>query len=232
MPSSDPGYASELAYWDLELSLQGHYPEAILNRSDPARMIREFPPELPAHLDALRARFDGPPRVLDVGSGPLSMLAYGAQQGLCELVCADPLAAGYAGLRARHGYSIGYPQIACAAEQLSAHFPPCSFHLVWIHNALDHARHPGQAVREACAVLQPGGLLLIRTWSREGEAEGYVGLHQHDLYVDGPGRLLCQTAGVAAPYDVLEGLPLECIEVSAPTRAAKEWIRVTCRRLH
>ena len=42
-PSPHDGFQSELAYWDRELSLQGDYPDAILNRSVPERMEREFP---------------------------------------------------------------------------------------------------------------------------------------------------------------------------------------------
>ena len=37
-PDLPADFQGELAYWDLELSLKGYYPQVILNRLDPKRM--------------------------------------------------------------------------------------------------------------------------------------------------------------------------------------------------
>ncbi len=243
------GFAVELAYWDRELSLQGDHPLAIHQRTDPARMHEAFPQQdLLPWIEALAKETDRRPRVLDVGSGPLSMLALGPQTGRFDLVAADPLAAHYERLLAKHGFRPGYPLVECFGEHLRRVFAAGSFDLVWIHNALDHSQEPHAVLQQCAEVLRPGGYLVFQGWSREGTAEHWYGLHQHDIFLLPGGRLMCETrrplgrlgslANRVLPFvrtrattrRLDEGLPLDVVQASEPTTAVKQWIRIVWRK--
>lgn len=229
-----PGFHSELEYWDRELSLQGDYPEAILRRLLPERTVEEFPPLLYPLIEEMAQRHGRRPRVLDVGSGPLSMLAYGAHQGLIELVAADPLANEYRRLLLKHGYEPTSKLVQCFGEELSAVFGTEAFDIVWIHNALDHSQSPELVLAETVSVLRPGGFLVFQGWSREGTAQSWVGLHQHDIYLEPGGRLTCETRqpdGSIWVRCINEDLPLEPVMVSDPTPEVKQWLRMVWRKL-
>lgn len=240
-----PGFAVELQYWDRELSMQGDHPLAIRQRTDPALMHEAFPPHvLMPWIEALATRFGRRPRVLDVGSGPLSMLALGPQTGVFDLVAADPLASHYARLLAKHGHRTAYPLVECFGERLASVFEPGSFDLVWIHNALDHSQQPHVVLQQCASVLRPGGYLILQGWSREGSAEHWHGLHQHDIFLQPGARLMCETRRPLGRIGTLvnrvlprvrwpattrrldDGLPLQVVQASEPTTAVKQWIHV------
>jgi hypothetical protein len=127
-----PTFVDELAFWDLELSGWGYHDDVIARLTVPGQMSREFPPT----LHELVKDFSKP-RVLDVGSGPLSYLGFGAHRGLFDLVATDPLAKPYEQLLRRNGLNPGYPILPVAGEDLIEKFGPRSFHVVWTRNAID-----------------------------------------------------------------------------------------------
>src|SRR5215213_10677957 len=94
------GIGDELRFWDSWLASRGlQWPEDYARRMDPEAPLDPRAAELAPSL----AR-DGRLRVLDVGTGPVTMLGYRAPGGLAlELTTTDPLAPLYAGLLARHG---------------------------------------------------------------------------------------------------------------------------------
>ena len=227
----DPRFQSELNFWDTELSLNGTYPEPILNRLIPERMDREFPWYLVPRIEELRGLLGSIPRVLDVGSGPLSMLAHGHRQGILRLTAADPLAMKYYDLLKKYNHSANCALVECRGEDLVHCFGPNTFDLVWIHNALDHSQDPAKVVRQMTAVLRSGGYLVIQGWTREGTTELWNGLHQHDLYLDSSKRLICESGRDSRNSVCLnEGLPLETIETSEPTDRPKVWLKLICRK--
>lgn len=243
------GFEVELGYWARELSLEGSHPDAIHERTDPKLMERGFPGQLLTPLINERKRATGrKPRVLDVGSGPLSMLVHGALTQMFELTAADPLAARYSQLLKENDFDPGYPLVECFGEQLSEKFEEESFDLVWIHNALDHSQDPQVVLRECAKVLRPNGYLIFMGWSREGSAEHWYGLHRHDLYMLPDVRLMCDTraslgrlAGKvnrllpfvrrrAETKCINDGLPLEVVQASEPTTAVKKWMSIVWRK--
>ena len=164
-PDLPADFQGELAYWDLELSLKGYYPQVILNRLDPKRMGEEFPGYLMPIFETLRQDYRPPIKVLDVGSGPLSMLALGDVRKYFELTAVDPLADRYKELLEKYGYSVEYGMARCFGERLVAAFGREVFHLVWIHNALDHTQCPDVVVKEMVQVLRTGGYLVNGVFS-------------------------------------------------------------------
>jgi SAM-dependent methyltransferase len=181
-------------------------------------------------FDALRKSFDGVPRVLDLGSGPLSMLAHGASGGIIDLTAADPLADEYHALLQKHGHSPNCRLVRCFGERLADSFPLNHFHMIWIHNALDHSQDPAAVVRQSAQVLQIGGYLVIQGWTREGTAEGWNGLHQHDLYLLPDLRLVCESAGHTTPVCLADGLPIRIVEHSEPTAEPKRWLKAVYQK--
>jgi SAM-dependent methyltransferase len=188
-----PDFQEELAFWDRELSLTGEFAEGIRLRLDPMQMHVNYPVEILTYLDGLRTKFDETLRVLDVGSGPLSMLAHGARTGMYDLVCSDPLADAYLGLHKKHGHQPPWPLTRCFGESLTETFPRNSFHLIWSNNALDHSQHPDLVIRNMGEVLKPGGIAVIQAWENEGSSARWGGLHQHDLSLGADGHLYCRT---------------------------------------
>ncbi|ABC79991.1 class I SAM-dependent methyltransferase [Anaeromyxobacter dehalogenans] len=234
-PAAGDGFRDELAFWDRELSGRGPYAEDVRRRSTPSLMPLVYPHYLEPLLEEVRARTGAPPRVLDAGSGPLSMWAHGAEQDRIALTCSDALADAYRELLARHGLRPRYPLVQCAGEALSARFGEAAFDVAWMHNALDHTQDPGAVVRELVRVLAPGGYLVVQGWCREGTAERFIGLHRHDLWVEPPGRLMLRTLSadgrrLSGPVAPCDGLGLELLEASAPSRTPRTWMKLVWRK--
>jgi SAM-dependent methyltransferase len=232
------GFESELEFWDRELSLEGLYPENIRNRIYPENITNEFPIYTLPVIQELTRLTNHPPKVLDVGSGPLSMFGYAAFHNLIELTAVDPLADQYQQFIDKHGYRlINYELRQCAGENLSRTFAKGRFDIVWIHNALDHCQDPRKVMREMVHVLKTGGYFYYQGWSREGTAEKWFGLHQHDIFLAAGYHLMCTSRTrrnfLSRRTQCLDsGLPLEVVEHSEPTMEVKQWVKIVWRKIH
>lgn len=229
------GFRSEAAFWERELTLRGDYADFVSASLDPERMDRVFPPDLASLAGALRERFGVAPRALDVGCGPSSLLSLGHIRGWLNLTGVDPLAEAYRASLLTHGRSPVGSLRAGYAESLSLLFPPESFHLVFSCNALDHTQSPAQALEQMCRVLAPGGVLYVQGYVREGSANSFHGLHQHDLYLLSSGRLMCRTRTWPFRHGgkgecISEGLPLTTIDQTPPSSEVKSHLRVVYRK--
>ncbi len=198
-------------------------------------MSRVFPPDLAPVAGALQERFAAPLAALDVGCGPSSLLSLGHLRGWFELTGVDPLADRYRAALEASGRTPAATLLAGFGEHLSKLFAPESFHLVFTCNALDHTQDPGRVVEQMSRVLAPGGVLFIQGYVREGSANHFHGLHQHDLYLRSGGRLMCRTRrwplrrgrhGVC----ISDGLPLEPIWQTTPSSEVKSPLQVVYRK--
>ena len=225
------GFREELDFWDSELSLTGDYAEGIRNRLDPERMHLNFPTEILPYIEALKERFRETPRVIDVGSGPLSMLAMGCRQGLYHLTNVDPSAGEYMKLLAKHGHEPPWPLAEAFGEDLKDRFAPESFHLVWSHNALDHCQNPGLVLDNFSTVLKPEGLAIIQARESEGSAMEWNGLHQHDLKLSEAGELLHRTSSGDAEFkSLLNRSRWEIVKSHTESRGGRNYFRVVIRK--
>jgi SAM-dependent methyltransferase len=198
-----PAYADEIKFWEGILRTGS----ALL--FDPKVRAMAVPAELRRCAVELATEFHRPPRLLEVGSGPLSLLAGAVDEGLCTVVAVDPLARVYRQLLDHHGIAYPIRPRVGHGERLAQAFPQASFDLVYSSNALDHTRSPRRCLEQMCRVLRPGGFLLLEGLVREGTAENWNGLHQHDL-VPEQGRLLhFDRAGRRT--ELTAGLPLVCV---------------------
>jgi SAM-dependent methyltransferase len=147
-----------------------------------AELARYYPPEYfdfwgysgqpgEGHLQRLLARFRGwsatrsykrqpyvlrgvpPDRMLDVGCGSGDLLEHFAARGW-EIYGIDPSASA-AAAAAKRGAKVHQGTLR------DQPWPPRSFALITFQHALEHVDEPVDALRDASALLAPGGLLVI-----------------------------------------------------------------------
>jgi SAM-dependent methyltransferase len=121
------------------------------------------------------------PRILDIGSGPVSMLSRSFVGQSVALLAADPLADDYRKMWVNSfGNELTLP-VACDGEKLSSAFGGSQFDIVHIRNALDHVIHPISVLEEMIKVAKRGGFIIVHGFENEADAEGWDGFHQWNL---------------------------------------------------
>ncbi len=117
-------------------------------------------------------------RVLEVGSGPITVL--GTQHPFKEItvVPTDVLAPQYARMLARKGIVPPITTIWADAERLTDTFPASSFDYVTANNCIDHCEDPVRAIEQRLTVVKPGRAISLRHRENEGEQQRYLGLHK------------------------------------------------------
>lgn len=201
--SGGPEYSSEITYW--RRNLKRRSPSLFDHQARAAA----FPQELRQCISDLRRESGRTPELLEVGSGPVSILAAGAEQKLCAIVAVDPLATIYRDLLRLSDIAYPIEPIPGNGESLIRQFSCESFDIVYSSNALDHARSPRQCLEQICGVLRPGGFLLLEGFEREGSHGHWTGLHQHDLFVEG--EVLVHMDRTGRRTDLTAEMPLTCI---------------------
>ena len=183
---------------------------------------RLFPQFLLPYIQRFQGPDKNPVETLDIGCGPVSVLRWGALQGLLRVTGVDPLLDMYRMILERHGLD-GLPAIACQrelniyAEELASVLPPESFDIVFTRNAIDHVEDPVAVIGQAEACLRPGGILVLDFHTREGSRQGWEQLHQFDLYLDETDQLVCQTQQGVRHLLIAAGLGLFVRQIVAKT---------------
>jgi SAM-dependent methyltransferase len=175
-------FFNEIEYWD-------HYlrgrPSFLF---DPATRARAFPKKIREFLQE-RSEHAGRVRVLEVGSGPVSILCAGVYEGIIEVTAVDPLADVYRCMLEVLGIRFPVRPIRGQGEHLASLLAERLFDLCYSSNALDHSRSPRTCIEQMCGRVRPGGWIVLEGFEREGSHGGWDGLHQHDLFLDS-GRLM------------------------------------------
>jgi SAM-dependent methyltransferase len=189
--SREEQFKDEIAFWDAELRLTGQFSQYTQLRFRPETRRKVYPDWINPFVESLRKPFAGQAlQALDVGSGPLSTLAWAHDVGLLQVQAADPLADEYARMLREHHIDFPCPAVQVACENLTSRFAPESFHFVYSENALDHADDIQRCFEQIEAVLKPGGLFLMVCHENEGIREHYQGLHQRNFFAKN-GVLCC-----------------------------------------
>ncbi|KAF5029677.1 hypothetical protein DSECCO2_646100 [anaerobic digester metagenome] len=122
-----------------------------------------------------------PPRILDVGSGPISTVGISTYRGNVDLSACDPLALFYRNLFTENEVTpyvipeFGY------AESLLDIYDQASFDFVHMSNALDHSFMPMAAIYSMLSVVKIGGLVVLSSAENEAQQNAYHGLHQWNI---------------------------------------------------
>jgi SAM-dependent methyltransferase len=198
-----PAYLDEVTYWEGILSQR---PSSLFDRR-----VREaaFPPELRSCAAELQRDNRRLPRLLELGSGPVSILAFGIDEGLFTVVAVDPLALPYRYLLRFYGVTYPIQPLPGQGEALLKQFSPASFDIAYSSNALDHTRSPRRCLEQMCEVVRPGGFLLLEGFVREGTHGNWSGLHQHDLLTEHGSLTHIDRAG--RHTNLTADLPLTCV---------------------
>jgi SAM-dependent methyltransferase len=198
-----PDYLEEITYWEGILSQR---PSSLFDRR-----VREaaFPPELRYCAAELQRDSRQLPRLLELGSGPVSLLASGIDDGLFTVVAVDPLARPYRYLLKYYGVTYPIQPRPGRGETLLKQFLPASFDIAYSSNALDHTISPRRCLEQMCQVVRPRGFLLLEGFVREGTHGNWSGLHQHDLLTEHGSLTHLDRAG--RQTNLTADLPLTCV---------------------
>lgn len=171
------GIACEVDFWTRWFETGGlDWPNDYARRLDPNA---ELDPLIESELSGVIGR---PPRILDVGCGPITRLGYRSRaHRAIEIVACDPLAEVYADIRRRFSIVAPVETMPAYAEDLMSVFGASSFDLVNCQNALDHACDPVQGLLQMLRVVRVGGVVLLRHRRNEAEFECYSGFHQFNF---------------------------------------------------
>lgn len=170
---------SEIGFWrNWVLSEGGKWPEDFKRRTDPETPLIDV---VQHQLDDMKFDQTGPAEVLDIGSGPLSLLGYSIPDKPVNLTLLDPLAKAYNSILDKAGIE-GLPRpqegfFETALGQLGAN----RFHVVWCRNSLDHSLDPLLGLYNLIALCRPGGRLVLSFHPNEAGTGNYQGLHQWNL---------------------------------------------------
>lgn len=130
----------------------------------------------------LAAGLGRPARVLDLGSGPVSIFSHTLGKDEAVVSAGDPLAKQYDELLANHPKRGTYvAPVEAEGERLAATFPAHEFDVVHIRNALDHVANPITTLYSMTTVLRPGGYILVHGYENEANTANWGGYHQWNL---------------------------------------------------
>ncbi len=161
------GIAHEVAFWRAFVKT-----ERFLNGWASGRPN----PELHEYARSVLGALSG--QVLDVGSGPVSILQ--GSMPAASIIASDMLARFYEGLVSYEKLGL-LPPHPVRAEGLVQYFGSAKFDVVHCSNALDHCQDPFSAVSQMKEVLAPGGLLFIQGFENEADNEKWAGMHQWNI---------------------------------------------------
>lgn len=144
-------------------------------------------PELNKHVQAMLRMYlsmrtqKKAATVLDVGSGPVSILN-GFAPGNLDITTCDPLSEHYQSIFDYNKYEIT-PPLPYPAEEA---FQGKTYDVVHISNALDHTVDPAKSLVDLVQCVKEGGYLIVQGFTNEATHENYRGFHQHNLcLIDG-----------------------------------------------
>ena len=168
--------AHELGFWQEFVKTDRFLKGWCSNEKTP-----ELNPMVHAFIVAEQERVGEGFRVLDVGSGVVSIL-----HGTCpNLVAVDPLGDHYATIFDYAAHGLTQPQSA-SAEALPF---VDEFDAVHCSNALDHTQDSFQAYGALLRAVKPDGYLIVQGFENEGVYEKYAGFHQWNISITRDGAL-------------------------------------------
>jgi SAM-dependent methyltransferase len=194
------GLDEEIKFWFRWLRDRGApWTDDYIWRTDPDAPLQ---PRVRAYLP------DSPPdahlRVLDVGSGPLTILGKRWGDRTLDITAVDPLANRYVELFDRLGLKPLSLPVQGEAEHLADVFDESTFDLAYARNCLDHGHDPRRAIQQMLEVVKPGRYVLLDHATDEGEYMKYAGPHQWNFRVE-DGRFVIWRPGLRVDaHDFLE----------------------------
>lgn len=196
-----PDYKPEIEHWKKFLR------DNAAELKDPGTWKRIFPDKLRPYAAELKK--ERPLKILELGSGPVSLLGWGVEEGMFTVVAVDPLAGEYESIMAGYGLTHPIKPVRGEGERLVSSFGKDSFDIVYASNALDHVTSPRKCFENFCNIVRPGGIIYLEGYVKAADMQGWGGMHQYNL-VPSDGKLLCYDIDGKA-MDLAKGLAVECV---------------------
>ena len=205
----------EIGFWD-DLLGSTQMPRMNANRGLPA-YVTELIPQPGARVE-----------ILDVGSGPMTILGDHWRGRDVRITAIDANAAEYDRLLAKHGITPPCRKKFGYAEDLGSIVPVSSFDLVHARNCIDHSKDPLRAIEHMVRAVKPGCCVFLNHYISEGRRNQYAGPHQGNLFPLG-GRFFVDRPGMR-PVDIGEMLKGRADVTIGSSPHGAEWFTVTIRR--
>ncbi|MFA5008207.1 MAG: methyltransferase domain-containing protein [Candidatus Omnitrophota bacterium] len=170
-----PDYTEEIIHWKSWLP---KYWEEV---SCPEAQERIFSKPLLNLINRLQDSGKVNLKLLEIGSGPASLLAWGVKANLFQVVAIDALADIYEEIMRGHNYSYVIKPIKGCGEKLFKIVDTESFDIAYSSNALDHVRFPQKCLKNMFKAVKRGGYVCLEGYVNEGFLRSFWGLHQHNL---------------------------------------------------
>jgi len=196
---------SEVEFWrDWFETKGGEWPQEYICRRDPGRPLQDY----------IQARITGVQSpvvyILDVGSGPLTVLGKKSPTHTLEITAVDALASEYLRLFQEFKITPLIKPEPCHAEYLGCAYRENRFDIVHMSNALDHCYNPILAIQQMIFVCKPGGYVILSHTRNEGEKQHYHGLHQWNIDVTNKNEIiLWNPSEKTSLSSIIEGIETE-----------------------
>lgn len=122
-------------------------------------------------------------RILEVGSGPMTIIGNTWEGVQVELYPTDPLADEYARLLREYEITPPNPTTKAFGEELAKRFDANFFDYAQAHNCLDHSLNPMVCIEQMLAVVKPGCCVDLWHYLDEASFREQRGLHQWNFHV-------------------------------------------------
>ncbi len=169
-----PDYYTEINFWDFYL------PQNWEALSNPEAKKRIFPEPLINYIREFK-NINDDLKVFELGSGPVSLLTWGADNNFFQIFAVDALADVYEKIMKKYNYSCTIKPVKGYGEKLLKLVNKNSFSIIYSSNALDHVKSPDKCIRNMYEILKKGGIIYLEGYTNEGAREGFRGLHHFNL---------------------------------------------------
>jgi SAM-dependent methyltransferase len=131
-----------------------------------------------------KCKLGKPIDVLDIGSGPISILTHVFHGLHAHLKAADPLADEYERLWTDEAARMrAVRPVPVAGEDLARHFGRNSFDVSHIRNAIDHTIHPMAVMEQMIEITRKNGVIVVHGFENEAATERWEGFHQWNMRI-------------------------------------------------
>lgn len=220
---------SEVGFWQHWVQSKGdQWPDDFNARANPETPLLA---ELQHFLDELGTDRAAPTEILDIGSGPLSILGYKSPGREIRLTLVDPLASSYNQILDQGGIAgVPRPQTGYFESALGQ-FGENRFDVVWCRNALDHSIDPLLGLHNLISMCKIGGGLMLSFHPNEADGGDYEGLHQWNLDKRGDRIILAQKGQEVDLTPLLRAQKLLSITQEGTSTNFKGMIRIRLQKL-
>lgn len=164
---------SEVNFW-IQFIVKNHNEEFFVNN--------QLNPNLPFQEELKKyVKAGNQAKILDVGSGPFTLLGRIWDGIKLDITAIDPLADEYNKIFSKLKINVPVKPRKGNVENISELFPENYFDFIYMSNSLDHSYNPLEGLRQLIKVVKQNSIIYLSHWINEAEHNNYYGFHQWNL---------------------------------------------------